>query len=249
MLCANRWNCLGHFSPHLTGSPIVLNGKPILERYCSTQPLRTILFHVLLVSVLYELCATAGQWCLCVQLFSASSLPAARPSVVSQWQTVTEQSETDVLAPLVITDLKHRLQTGFVVSVGLLLLSATCVWLFNKPRTHQTGWPPVGLRVYAPHTFLCVCSWWICVPNFVRPSACGRQGRTLGGATESAGHDHAQWQCRIVIFEGFDVYSKFGEFLDMFRHPKLQSNLEKKISFLPITIGASQVYLLGPYLD
>ena len=36
-----------------------------------------------------------------------------------------EQSETEVLAPLVITYLKHRLQTGFVVSVGLPLLLAT----------------------------------------------------------------------------------------------------------------------------
>ena len=34
------------------------------------------------------------------------------------------QSETDVLAPVVIRDLKHRLQTGFVGSVGLPLLLA-----------------------------------------------------------------------------------------------------------------------------
>ena len=34
-------------------------------------------------------------------------------------------AELDVLAPLVITDLKHHLQTGFVVSVGLPLLLAT----------------------------------------------------------------------------------------------------------------------------
>ena len=31
-----------------------------------------------------------------VQLLSASSLPAARVGEVSQWQTVTEQSETDM---------------------------------------------------------------------------------------------------------------------------------------------------------
>ena len=80
---------------------LVLHGKPILERYCGTQPLKTTLFHVLLVSVLYELCATAGQR-VCVQLLSASSLPAARVGVVSRWQTVTEQSEIDVLALLVI---------------------------------------------------------------------------------------------------------------------------------------------------
>ena len=33
-------------------------------------------------------------------------------------------AKLDVLAPLVITDLKHRLQTGFVMSVGLPLLAA-----------------------------------------------------------------------------------------------------------------------------
>ena len=52
---------------------LVLHDKPILERYRGTQPLRTILFHVLLVSVLYELCATVVQL-VCVQLFFASSL-------------------------------------------------------------------------------------------------------------------------------------------------------------------------------
>ena len=57
------------------------------------MPLRTILFHVLLVSVLYELSATAGQ-SVCVQLLSSSSLPADRVGVVSHWQTVTQQSET-----------------------------------------------------------------------------------------------------------------------------------------------------------
>ena len=38
--------------------------------------------------------------------------------------SLTEQGETDMLALLAITDLKHCLQTGFVVSVGLPLLSA-----------------------------------------------------------------------------------------------------------------------------
>ena len=33
-------------------------------------------------------------------------------------------AKLDVLAPLVITDLKHHLQTGFVVSMGLPLVSA-----------------------------------------------------------------------------------------------------------------------------
>ena len=84
-----------------------------------TQQLKTILFHVLLISVLYKLSATAGQR-VCVQLLSAS---------------VTGQSHTDDFALLVITDLKHRLQTGFVVSVGLPLLSAPCFCFFNKPRT------------------------------------------------------------------------------------------------------------------
>ena len=60
---------------------VVLHGKPILERYCGTESLRTIPFHVLLVSVLYELCGAA---CLCVQLLSASSLLADRVGVVSQ---------------------------------------------------------------------------------------------------------------------------------------------------------------------
>ena len=62
---------------------VMLHGKPILERNCGTQPLSTILFQVLLVSVLYELCVNAGQR-VCVQLLSASSLPAARVGVVSQ---------------------------------------------------------------------------------------------------------------------------------------------------------------------
>ena len=57
--------------------------------------------------------------------FSASTLPVARVGVASRWPTVMEQSETDVLAPLVITDLNRHLQTGFVVSVGFPLLSAT----------------------------------------------------------------------------------------------------------------------------
>ncbi|XP_036954854.1 leukocyte surface antigen CD53-like isoform X1 [Acanthopagrus latus] len=47
----------------------MLHGKPILERYRGTQPLKTILFHVLLVSVLPELRATAGQR-VCVCSFS-----------------------------------------------------------------------------------------------------------------------------------------------------------------------------------
>ena len=62
---------------------IVLHGKPILEWYRGTQPLRARLFHVLLVSVLYELSVTAVQR-VCVQLLSASSLPAARVGVVSR---------------------------------------------------------------------------------------------------------------------------------------------------------------------
>ena len=37
----------------ISSSFLVLHNKPILERYRSTQPLKTILFHVLLVSVLY----------------------------------------------------------------------------------------------------------------------------------------------------------------------------------------------------
>ena len=63
--------------------------------YRGTQPLKTIIFHVLFVLVLYELCVTVGQH-VCVQLLSASSLPADREGMVSRWQTVTEQSETDM---------------------------------------------------------------------------------------------------------------------------------------------------------
>ena len=62
---------------------LVLHGKPILKRYCRTQPFKTIPFHILLVSVLYELCVTVGQR-VCVQLLSASSLPADRVGVVLQ---------------------------------------------------------------------------------------------------------------------------------------------------------------------
>ena len=40
-------------------------------------------------------------------------------------------AELDVLAPLTITDLKHRLQLGFLVTVGLPLLSATKVKYFH----------------------------------------------------------------------------------------------------------------------
>ena len=79
-------------------------------------------------------------------------------------------AELDVLAPLVITDLKHRLQTGFVVSMGLALLSATsakyfhisifpyfapCICFFNKPRT-------VGRSTHATFSHVCVCSVTVC---------------------------------------------------------------------------------------
>ena len=52
--------------------------KPILD-----PAVKNNTFHVLLVSVLYELSATAGQR-VCVQLLSASSLAAGRVGVVSQ---------------------------------------------------------------------------------------------------------------------------------------------------------------------
>ena len=90
----------------------MLHSEPMLEKYRSTQPLRTILFRVLLVSVLYEL--------------SFSLLPHCLQPEWAWFQSDGQsQSRTDVLAPLVIMDLKHRLQKGFVVSVGLPLLSAT----------------------------------------------------------------------------------------------------------------------------
>ena len=50
---------IGHLLDYLC--LVVLHGKLILERYRGTQPLKTILFHVLLVSILDELCATAEQ--------------------------------------------------------------------------------------------------------------------------------------------------------------------------------------------
>ena len=63
-------------------------------------------------------------------------------------------AELDVLALLLIMDLKHRLHTGFVVSVGLPLLSATtvkalCVYFFNKPRT-------VGRSTHATFSHVCL---------------------------------------------------------------------------------------------
>ena len=72
--------------------------------------------------------------------------------------------------------------------------------LDKNAATHQNGWLTVGVMVSGPQTFLCVCSCWICVTNFVCLYACGRQGRTTGGATEPTGHNHAQWQCRSATF-------------------------------------------------
>ena len=51
---------------------------------------------------------------------------------------------------------------------------------------------------------LCVQSWWMCVPNFVLLCASRRRGITIGGATEPAGHDHAQWQHRSI--QGYSLY-------------------------------------------
>ena len=51
--------------------------------------------------------------------------------------------------------------------------------------------------------------------------ACRRQGVTIKGATEPAGHNHTQSQCSIAIFTSCDVCSKFGDFWGMFRPPKL----------------------------
>ena len=44
--------------------------------------------------------------------------------------------------------------------------------------------------------FLCVWSWWMCIPIFVLLCASRRRGITIGGTTEPAGHDYAQWQHR-----------------------------------------------------
>ena len=71
----------------------------------------------------------SGAACLCAAFLCYLTACRHSGGMVSRWQTVTEQSKTDVLAPLVITDLKHRLQTGFEVSVGLPLLSAKSVRL------------------------------------------------------------------------------------------------------------------------
>ena len=68
-------------------------------------------------------------------------------------------AKLDVLAPLVIMDLKHHLQTGFVVSVGnnsdIFPYFALCVCFFNKPRT-------VGRSTQATFSHVCVCSVTVC---------------------------------------------------------------------------------------
>ena len=40
-------------------------------------------------------------------------------------------AKLDVMAPLSITDLNHRLQTGFVVSVGITIFCSVCL-LFQQ---------------------------------------------------------------------------------------------------------------------
>ena len=103
----------------------------------------------------------------------------------------------------------------------------------------------------------------ICVLIFVPLRTCGRWDWILGGATEPAGHDLAQRHWIIKFFDRCDVYSKFGEFLGMFRLPKLQfkrriiiiikNNFSigrwpaRALIIFPITIGTSQFDdLLGP---
>ena len=68
-----------------------------------------------------------------------------------------------------------------------------------------------------PNGFLCVWSWWMCVPNFALLCACRRRGITIGGATEPAGHGHAPWQHKslqgvyLYIPERFDRDRKLYE--------------------------------------
>ena len=59
--------------------------------------------------------------------------------------------------------------------------------------------------------FLCVCSWWMCTPTFVRVCASRRQGIKLGGATEPAGHDHPQWQHRSMQGDSLYIPERFGQ--------------------------------------
>ena len=104
---------LNHLTPVNGHLLVVLHGKPILERYRCTQPLSTMPFHVLLVSLLYELSVTSVQR-VCMQLLSACSQ--------SGWQWQSQSRARQTFWRLWSYGFKA---SDFVESVGLPLLSTT----------------------------------------------------------------------------------------------------------------------------
>ena len=63
---------------------------------------------------------------------------------------------------------------------------------------------------YGSMGFLCIQSWWMCEPNFILLWASRRWGITIGGATEPAGHDHAQWHHRSIQGDSLYLPERFG---------------------------------------
>ena len=61
-----------------------------------------------------------------------------------------------------------------------------------------------------PMGFLCVWSWWMCVPIFVLLCTSGRRGITIGGATEPTTHGHAPWQHRSHQGVSLCIPERFG---------------------------------------
>ena len=58
---------------------------------------------------------------------------------------------------------------------------------------------------------LCVWSWWMCIPIVSIYVHVGGGGWTIGGATEPAGHDHAQWQHRSFQGDSLSISERFGQ--------------------------------------